>query len=142
MDDKLLQELIVKLQTLSAYAQDHQVLNYWVWVILVLVSLLLVAATTLAGFQEKGKLAGILSIINGFIIAFQSAFAFGDAAQFYRALHSQTEVVLLDSRDVKTAEDFAKLKSNYRLLVEKLGKEVPIGSGLAAAQSIKGVGGK
>jgi hypothetical protein len=113
MDEKATQELIRNIQNISSYAQDHHVMNYRVWAALVSLSLVLVAATTLAGFLDKGQLAGFLSIVNGFVIAIQSAFAFGDAAQFYRLLHTQAEVLLLDSHDAKNPDDYLKITAFF-----------------------------
>lgn len=137
MESILKRTLTENVSQFYTYAQSHHVLNYWLWVVLVVASLLLVAATTLAAFYRTNqRLAGALSVANGVVIALQAAFGFSDSAQFYRALASEAQVLLVDLQASQTDGELTKLRSDYRMLVEKLGRDLPVGSGMAAISGI------
>lgn len=139
MSDETKSSLHAKVSALHQYVQCHHVRNYWVWASLVIVSLVLVTATTLSAFYYPDqRAAGGLSIANGFVIAIQAAFAFGDSAQFYRTMAGQAQVLLLDVEAEPAEVDLKKLLFTYRTLIEKLGRDVPIGTGMAAASGITG----
>ena len=134
MDNAAIVELVRRVSEFQEYAWNHHVWNYWAWFALVTASLVLIAlAAGAALWKTDAKLAGTFTIVNGFVIGFQSAFAFGDAAQFYRVASSDAQVLLYDLKN-PTTESLKQAQEDYRKLMARISKDLPIGSGMAAAQ--------
>jgi hypothetical protein len=125
-------------ELIEAFAKNeanlHSV-NYHTNWILILASLLVVAAIVIAGINNRGKQAAILGVINGVIIGVHSGFGFQELSQFRRETASEARTLLINL-DVRSGQMTDQQLDDARTAFNTLrthADKVPKGEGMQAA---------
>ena len=101
----------------------------------VLGSILIGLAASIAGFCEASKLAGVLSIFAAAVLGVGSALPINQNADFYRLLSAQSHALLSDAElhPTMTTIDYAKFRDGLRTLILFEGERFPSRSGTQQA---------
>jgi len=136
-NQKHVEELTKQIDTFIGRYQRRHRNNFTVNGVLIVLSLLLVAAIVIFGMYDKGKIAAVLGVFNGLVIGIQSAFALGSKAQFQRIL-AGTAVRLRSDLQVRvtTLAEFSTVYDAFNSLCDRADSELPQGEGMAASKEM------
>ena len=96
--------------------------------VLVVTSIGLSAAISIAGIYDQGRLAGILGAILAAMLAFQQAFPFGEMSFFYRVGVAEAIILRLDlDTKTNTTSEIAALEIKIETLIRRMAQEIPRG---------------
>jgi hypothetical protein len=111
--------------------------NYIANFALVLLGVLLGFVALVVGLSDNGKAAGILGLSITLLIALQSAFNFGEKAQFYRIAFTESENLLtkLDFK-VHTRAEFLDVLDEFITLKKYAVTNLPTGRGMEVVKEI------
>lgn len=95
---------------------------------LVVTSIALSAAISIAGIYDQGRLAGVLGAILAGMLAFQQAFPFGEMSFFYRVGVAEGIILRLDlDTKANRANEIEALELKVETLIRRMAQEIPRG---------------
>lgn len=111
--------------------------NYRAGVLLVGFGLCGSVAVSAAGFLNYGVAAGLIGLVVALCIGLQSAYSFGEKAEFQRIMATEGDNLLLRLRvDVKSPADFESVVKEFLVLRTFAAKSIPRGKGMEAVHDM------
>ena len=136
MDTGATSNLLENVRQFVAMCHQFHVFNWWLSWLITVVALGCTAGVVAAGLYDHAKLASILGLIAGVLVAYDKFDPSGEKAQFYRELRAEASNLELDLGGSPNDETIRRVTEQLKVLRLTEAKSYPRGEGMAVVRKL------
>jgi hypothetical protein len=104
---------------------------------LVLASIFMSGAITIAGIYDQAEIAAIFGVLLSVLLSVQQAFPFGEMAFFYRCSLADLENLQSSLKFTDDTQEVEKIARQYAVIRKYIAQAIPRGQGINIVQNMR-----